>query len=275
MTKAAITALGALGDVSTVATLLSRLEKKGVVTHRKEGRQFVYRATVSRGDVRSSMVRGLTRTLFGGDPAALVQHLVVDHDVDDLGPEPLGNDFDGRYLWQSSRKRKLAVKQFIMNANIVVGVGNIYASEALFLAGINPKRAAGRIARHRYDALADAIDMDPVDLRLKNISLYSQARDGQPLYTSTGLQDCLAEGARAFGWQQAKERIAAAGNRGVIRSGVGMAGALWIAGGGRPPGARRRGPCWPSSAACSSGPARTTLSPRLRPCIRGPRQPFR
>ena len=69
--------------LSTVATSLSRLEKKGVVTHRKEGRQFVYRATVSRGDVRSSMVRGLTRTLFGGDPAALVQHLVADQDVDD------------------------------------------------------------------------------------------------------------------------------------------------------------------------------------------------
>jgi predicted transcriptional regulator len=69
--------------LSTVATLLSRLEKKGVVTHRKEGRQFVYRATVSRGDVRSTMVRGLTRTLFGGDPAALVQHLVADHDVDE------------------------------------------------------------------------------------------------------------------------------------------------------------------------------------------------
>jgi formamidopyrimidine-DNA glycosylase len=50
-----------------------------------------------------------------------------------------------------------SVKQFIMNAQIVVGVGNIYASESLFLSGINPKRAAGRIARHRYDALADAI----------------------------------------------------------------------------------------------------------------------
>jgi predicted transcriptional regulator len=69
--------------LSTVATLLSRLEKKGVVTHRKEGRQFMYRASVSRGDVRSSMVRGLTRTLFGGDPAALVQHLVADHEVDE------------------------------------------------------------------------------------------------------------------------------------------------------------------------------------------------
>ena len=74
-----------------------------------------------------------------------------------LGPEPLGDEFDGEYLWKRSRGRRVAVKQFIMNAGIVVGVGNIYASESLFLAGINPKRAAGRIALPRYEALADAI----------------------------------------------------------------------------------------------------------------------
>ena len=75
-----------------------------------------------------------------------------------LGPEPLGDEFDSDYLWQKSRGRKVSVKQFIMNAHIVVGVGNIYASESLFIAGINPRRAAGRIARHRYDALVDAIE---------------------------------------------------------------------------------------------------------------------
>ena len=75
----------------------------------------------------------------------------------DLGPEPLGDEFDGEYLWRTSRGRKVSVKQFIMNAAVVVGVGNIYASESLFLAGINPKRAAGRIARHRYDTLAAVI----------------------------------------------------------------------------------------------------------------------
>jgi formamidopyrimidine-DNA glycosylase len=74
-----------------------------------------------------------------------------------LGPEPLGDEFDGEYLWRTSRGRKVSVKQFIMNAKVVVGVGNIYASESLFLAGINPKRAAGRIARHRYEVLAKAI----------------------------------------------------------------------------------------------------------------------
>lgn len=74
-----------------------------------------------------------------------------------LGPEPLGEQFSGEYLWDRAHGRSVAVKQFIMNANIVVGVGNIYASEALFLAGISPLRAAGRIARHRYDTLAGTI----------------------------------------------------------------------------------------------------------------------
>jgi formamidopyrimidine-DNA glycosylase len=74
-----------------------------------------------------------------------------------LGPEPLDDAFDGYYLWQKSRGRSVSIKQFIMNAHIVVGVGNIYASESLFMAGINPRRAAGRIAGHRYDALANAI----------------------------------------------------------------------------------------------------------------------
>ena len=74
-----------------------------------------------------------------------------------LGPEPLGPDFDGEYLWRQSRGRRVAVKPFIMTAGIVVGVGNIYASESLFRAGIHPKRAAGRIALPRYERLADAI----------------------------------------------------------------------------------------------------------------------
>lgn len=77
--------------------------------------------------------------------------------LEKLGPEPLGDDFSGEWLWRKSRRRRVAVKQFIMNADIVVGVGNIYASESLFLSGINPRRAAGRVARHRYEALAASI----------------------------------------------------------------------------------------------------------------------
>jgi len=74
-----------------------------------------------------------------------------------LGPEPLSDAFTGEYLWRRSRGRRVAVKTFIMNAGIVVGVGNIYASESLFLAGIHPRRAAGRVARARYDKLVAAI----------------------------------------------------------------------------------------------------------------------
>lgn len=74
-----------------------------------------------------------------------------------LGPEPLSDDFDGDYLYERSRGRKAAIKTFIMDARIVVGVGNIYASEALFMAGIHPLRAAGRVSRQRMHALAEAI----------------------------------------------------------------------------------------------------------------------
>ncbi len=71
-----------------------------------------------------------------------------------LGPEPLLENFDGDYLYARSRTRKQAIKSFIMDSKVVVGVGNIYASEALFLAGIHPLRAAGRISAQRYQQLA-------------------------------------------------------------------------------------------------------------------------
>lgn len=74
-----------------------------------------------------------------------------------LGPEPLGDDFDGAHLFALSRKRKVAVKNFIMDSKVVVGVGNIYASEALFLAAIRPTIAAGKIGLARYCRLADEI----------------------------------------------------------------------------------------------------------------------
>lgn len=74
-----------------------------------------------------------------------------------LGPEPLTADFNLEQLWQASRKRRVAIKSFIMDSHIVVGVGNIYASEALFMAGIHPKRAAGRVTRKDYEKLLKAI----------------------------------------------------------------------------------------------------------------------
>ena len=79
------------------------------------------------------------------------------HQLSHLGPEPLSEDFDAQRLYQLSRKRKIAVKPYIMDNNTVVGVGNIYASEALFRAGIRPDRAAGNISLQRYTVLTGHI----------------------------------------------------------------------------------------------------------------------
>jgi len=73
-----------------------------------------------------------------------------------LGPEPLSEAFDGERLYRLSRGRRVAVKPFLMDNAVVVGVGNIYAAEALFMAGIDPRRAAGRISAERYARLAAA-----------------------------------------------------------------------------------------------------------------------
>ena len=74
-----------------------------------------------------------------------------------LGPEPLSTDFTGQGLYAQSRGRRLAIKSFLMDSRTVAGIGNIYANEALFMAGIHPQRAAGRVSLNRYERLAQAI----------------------------------------------------------------------------------------------------------------------
>ena len=74
-----------------------------------------------------------------------------------LGPEPLTEHFSGKTLHALSRGRRVPVKTFIMDSHVVVGVGNIYANEALYMSGIKPDRAAGRISAERYEALAACI----------------------------------------------------------------------------------------------------------------------
>lgn len=87
---------------------------------------------------------------IAGDP---VRHPLLAR----LGPEPLSGDFDGDYLYRRSRGRTSSVKTFLMDAKVVVGVGNIYANEALHRAGILPSREAGKISLDRYRRLADAV----------------------------------------------------------------------------------------------------------------------
>ncbi len=77
--------------------------------------------------------------------------------LEKLAPEPLGDAFDGEYLYRATRRRSVALKHFIMNSHEVVGVGNIYASEALFRAKLSPRRASRRITRKEAAALAQAV----------------------------------------------------------------------------------------------------------------------
>jgi xanthine dehydrogenase YagR molybdenum-binding subunit len=101
-----------------------------------------------------------------------------------------------------------------------------------------PMRAPGHpqcawALEQMMDTLAEAIDMDPLEFRLKNVPAVSQA-GGRP-YTTTGLRDCLSEGAEAFGWTEARARAERGTGDPYVRRGVGMAGAMWAAGGGGPP----------------------------------------
>lgn len=107
-----------------------------------------------------------------------------------LGPEPLSSEFDGEVLYARSRRRKVALKNFIMSGNIVVGVGNIYASEALYLAGIRPGLAAKSISRVRYQRLAAAIKevlTKAIAAGGTTLNDFTQS-DGQPGYFKIELQ---------------------------------------------------------------------------------------
>ncbi len=102
----------------------------------------------------------------------------------DLGPEPFDAAFSGDYLYEVSRHRRVSIKAQLMNARIVAGVGNIYANEALFLAGIHPRRAAGRISRARMQRLTDAVrDVLQQSIRAGGTTLRDfLGGDGQPGY---------------------------------------------------------------------------------------------
>ncbi len=101
-----------------------------------------------------------------------------------LAPEPLSDEFDADYLFRVTRRRSVAIKQLIMNSHRVVGVGNIYASEALFRAGLSPRRAARRVSRAQAAALARAIKdvlAEAIDIGGTTLRDYVNA-DGIPGY---------------------------------------------------------------------------------------------
>jgi formamidopyrimidine-DNA glycosylase len=135
-----------------------------------------------------------------------------------LAPEPLSEEFDAEHLFRATRKHSVAIKQFIMNSRMVVGVGNIYASEALFRAGIAPRRAARRLTRAQAgalaqaikDVLAEAIDIGGTTLRdyvnadgipgYFRQKLFVYERNGQPCRVCKAAVKQFVQGQRSTYW---------------------------------------------------------------------------
>lgn len=148
-------------------------------------------------------------TVFWSDVDPLTHPLLAA-----IGPEPLENGFDGDYLWDRSRSRSVAVKQLIMNAAVVAGVGNIYANEALYRAGIRPTRPSGSLSHEECrllaatirEVLADSIDQGstyqgyrvaeerpvyhPLDFRV-------YGRGGEPCFGCGGMLEEIRLGKRS------------------------------------------------------------------------------
>jgi formamidopyrimidine-DNA glycosylase len=167
------------------ADLAQRASGRRIDTLERRGKYLLF--GLDNGD-RLILHLGMTgRMLVVAEPRALQKHDHLDLQLDDgpllryhdprrfgallhwsatepmhpllagMGPEPLSDAFDGAYLYTLSRGRSVAVKNFIMDGGVVVGAGNIYATEALFRAGIRPARPAGRVSRNEYERLALAI----------------------------------------------------------------------------------------------------------------------
>ena len=121
----------------------------------------------------------------------LLQQPVKEHKLlASLGPEPLSDEFNGDLLFDLSRKRNIPIKNFIMDGKVVVGVGNIYASESLFMAGIRPTASVKRISRARYQKLASSIKAvlaKAIKAGGTTLNDFTQA-DGKPGYFAQELQ---------------------------------------------------------------------------------------
>jgi xanthine dehydrogenase YagR molybdenum-binding subunit len=141
----------------------------------------------------------------------------------------------GAYPADGARLVDFQIKELYTCPNVKSEATDLYINAG----PARPFRAPGHpqgawALEQMLDALAEAIQMDPVELRLKNIPTFSQSKPGNPPFTSTGLKQCLEEGAKAFGWQE-KRAAGKPQEEGDIRTGIGMASGMWLIGGGRPP----------------------------------------
>lgn len=145
---------------------------------------------------------GERKVIRFNDPRRFGSCLLLDKPVNEhkllksLGLEPLTDEFDGDFLYQKSRPRSVTAKQFIMDNKVVVGVGNIYASEALFAVGIRPTRPANQVSLARYQSLAVAIKQvlsDAIMAGGTSLNDFTQT-DGKPGYFKQELQVYGREG---------------------------------------------------------------------------------
>ncbi|HVN94957.1 MAG TPA: xanthine dehydrogenase family protein molybdopterin-binding subunit, partial [Syntrophorhabdaceae bacterium] len=128
------------------------------------------------------------------------------------------------------------VKDLYLCPNVRTEATDVYMNAGPARAFRAPGHPQGAWALEQMmDALSEAIGMDPVEMRLKNIPLKNQSRPGTPPYTSTGLKQCLEEGAKAFRWRETRLEISRSQKNAPVRRGLGMASCLWSVGGGRPP----------------------------------------
>jgi len=141
------------------------------------------------------LIFGHNKTLRLNDPRRFGAVLWLDKHIDEqglldkMGPEPLSDEFSSGYLFAKANKRKVPIKSFIMNNHIVVGVGNIYANEALFLSGILPNSLVANIAEERLDQLTDIIKKvlsDAIKQGGTTLKDFTQV-DGRPGYFAQSL----------------------------------------------------------------------------------------
>ncbi len=186
--------------------------------------------------VKLTLTREETYLAVGNRPASNMRLKAgVKQDGTLTALEYVGSGASGGYQAGGTSLLDWLVRDLYTCPNVRTELTNIYvnAGPARPMRGPGHPQCAWALDQ-MMDALAEAIGMDPVELRLKNVPTVSQARGGSP-YTTTGLKQCLEEGAAAFRWKETRAAIAREGNTNHLRRGVGMAGGLWAGGAGGPP----------------------------------------
>ena len=147
-----------LFELSGEIVMMVHLGMSGSLTHRRDG--FDAGSFNPRHDHLEFTLDDRTRLVYNDPRRFGLMKVIARAELDltpelkGLGPEPLGGEFSGDYLWRKSRGRVAAIKNFIMDQRIVAGIGNIYASEILYRAGVRPSRRARRITLREADLIA-------------------------------------------------------------------------------------------------------------------------